>query len=104
RLGASVLAPPPAAAGTRIRVQAQLFSAGDLLPFGVEALPGREPPYDVLLWVESPRAVAIGDTLIDRGDGIELLVSPPRGEPDESPANRVHRKSPVSRAFSVAGL
>ena len=26
------------------------------------------------------------------------------GEPDESPANRVHRKSPVSRAFSVAGL
>jgi len=29
---------------------------------------------------------------------------PPRGEPYESPANRVHRKSPVTRAFSVAGL
>ncbi|MDF2753518.1 MAG: hypothetical protein K0S82_1901 [Gaiellaceae bacterium] len=29
---------------------------------------------------------------------------PPRGEPDESSANRDHRKSPVTRAFSVAGL
>jgi glyoxylase-like metal-dependent hydrolase (beta-lactamase superfamily II) len=54
---------------------AQLFSAGDRLPFGVEVFPGREPPYDVLLWVESHRAVAIGDTLIDRGQGIELLES-----------------------------
>ncbi|MBA2526783.1 MAG: hypothetical protein H0V18_13525 [Pyrinomonadaceae bacterium] len=30
--------------------------------------------------------------------------TPPRSEPDESPANRIHRKSPVTRAFSVAGL
>jgi len=37
--------------------------------------PGGRPPYDVLLWVESHRAVAIGDTLIDRGHGIELLES-----------------------------
>lgn len=34
----------------------------------------------------------------------ETAVSPPWGEPDESPAHRVNRKSPVSRAFSVAGL
>jgi hypothetical protein len=34
----------------------------------------------------------------------ETAVKPAAGEPDESPANRVHRKSPVSRAFSVAGL
>jgi glyoxylase-like metal-dependent hydrolase (beta-lactamase superfamily II) len=54
---------------------AQLFLAGDGLPFGVGAYPGREPPYDVLLWIESHRAVAIGDTLIDRGQGIELLES-----------------------------
>jgi hypothetical protein len=38
------------------------------------------------------------------GGSTETAVSPPRGEPDESPANRRHRKSPVSRAFSVAGL
>ena len=73
-LGAPVFAPPPDD-GTWIRMPAQVFSAGDRLPFGVEAFPGREPPYDVLLWVESHRAVAIGDTLIDRGHGIELLES-----------------------------
>lgn len=74
RLGAAVYAPPPDT-DTGIRMPAQLFSAGDRLPFGVEAFPGREPPYDVVLWVESHRAVVIGDTLIDRGHGIELLES-----------------------------
>jgi hypothetical protein len=69
---APVFAPPPDDGGTGMRMPAQLFSAGDRLPFGVEAFPGREPPYDVLLWVESHHAVAIGDTLIDRGNGIEL--------------------------------
>ena len=54
---------------------AQIYEAGDRLPFGVEAFPGREPPFDVVLWVESHRAVAIGDTLIDRGNGIEIAES-----------------------------
>jgi glyoxylase-like metal-dependent hydrolase (beta-lactamase superfamily II) len=75
RLGAPVFAPPPDDGGTGVRMPAQLFSAGDRLRFEVEAFPGREPRYDVLLWIESHRAVAIGDTLIDRGDGIELLES-----------------------------
>jgi hypothetical protein len=75
RVGARVFAPPPDDGGTGVRMPAQLFSAGDRLPFGVEASPVREPPYDVLLWIESHRAVAIGDTLIDRGHGIELLES-----------------------------
>ncbi|MGZ4339837.1 MAG: MBL fold metallo-hydrolase [Gaiellaceae bacterium] len=74
-LGAQVFAPPPDDGGKGIRVPAQVFSAGDRLPFGVEVFPGREPPYDVLLWVESHRAVAIGDTLIDRGHGLELVES-----------------------------
>jgi glyoxylase-like metal-dependent hydrolase (beta-lactamase superfamily II) len=74
-LGAPVFAPPPDDHGKGIRMPAQLFSAGDRLSFGVEAFPGREPPYDVLLWVESHRAVAIGDTMIDRGYGIEILDS-----------------------------
>jgi glyoxylase-like metal-dependent hydrolase (beta-lactamase superfamily II) len=74
-LGAPVFAPPPDDEGKGIRMPAQLFVAGDLLPFGIEAFPGREPPYDVLLWVERHRAVAVGDTLIDRGEGIELLES-----------------------------
>jgi glyoxylase-like metal-dependent hydrolase (beta-lactamase superfamily II) len=74
-LGATVFAPPPDDDGKGLRMPAQVFEAGDRLPVGVEAFPGREPPYDVLLWIESHRAVAIGDTLIDRGDGIEILDS-----------------------------
>ena len=49
----------------------QLFSAGDRLPVEVEAFPGRETN-DVLLWIENRRALAVGDTLIDRGSGLEL--------------------------------
>ncbi|HEX4679849.1 MAG TPA: hypothetical protein VH210_11685 [Gaiellaceae bacterium] len=74
-LDAQVYAPPPDDNGRGTRIPAELFSAGDRLPFGVEAFPGREPPYDVLLWIESHRAVAIGDTLIDRGHGIEIVDS-----------------------------
>jgi glyoxylase-like metal-dependent hydrolase (beta-lactamase superfamily II) len=75
RLGAVVFAPPPDDGGKGIRMPAQRFYAGDRLSFGVEAFEGREPPYDLLLWIESHRAVAIGDTLIDRGDGIEFVES-----------------------------
>jgi hypothetical protein len=74
RLGATVYAPPPDD-GREIRTAAERFEAGDRLSFGVEVFPGREPRSDVLLWIESHRAVAIGDTLIDRGDGIEIVDS-----------------------------
>jgi hypothetical protein len=74
-LGAPVFAPPPDDDGREIRMPAQLFEAGDRLPFGVEVFPGREPPYDVLLWIESHRAVAIGDTLIESADGLEIMES-----------------------------
>jgi glyoxylase-like metal-dependent hydrolase (beta-lactamase superfamily II) len=55
-----------------------LFSAGNRLPVGVEAFPGREPN-DVVLWVESCRAVLAGDTLVDFGQGLEI---PPEWLPD----------------------
>jgi glyoxylase-like metal-dependent hydrolase (beta-lactamase superfamily II) len=74
RLGATVYAPPDDE-GRGIRMAAERFEAGDRLPFGVEVFPGREPRADVLLWIESHRAVAIGDTLIDRGQGIEIVDS-----------------------------
>jgi glyoxylase-like metal-dependent hydrolase (beta-lactamase superfamily II) len=41
---------------------------------GVEAFPGREPN-DLVLWVESHRALVAGDTLIDRGPGLEFPTS-----------------------------
>jgi glyoxylase-like metal-dependent hydrolase (beta-lactamase superfamily II) len=71
RLGATTYVPAPEE-GDPIPGR-QLFSAGDRLPIGVDALPGREPN-DVVLWLESRRALTAGDTLIDRGDGLELPV------------------------------
>jgi glyoxylase-like metal-dependent hydrolase (beta-lactamase superfamily II) len=48
-----------------------MFSAGDRLPVGVEAFPGMEPN-DLVLWIESRGALVTGDTLIDRGHGLEF--------------------------------
>ena len=47
------------------------YGAGDRLPVGIEALPGLEP-VDLVLWIESHRALVFGDTLVDLGSGLEL--------------------------------
>jgi glyoxylase-like metal-dependent hydrolase (beta-lactamase superfamily II) len=61
------------------RSDAHLYSAGDRLPVGVEALPGRLPN-DLVLWIASRRAVIAGDTLGDFGQGLEIPVEwLPRG-------------------------
>jgi glyoxylase-like metal-dependent hydrolase (beta-lactamase superfamily II) len=51
--------------------EGHLYSAGDRLPVGVEAFPGREHN-DLVLWIESRRAVVAGDTLVDFGRGLEI--------------------------------
>jgi glyoxylase-like metal-dependent hydrolase (beta-lactamase superfamily II) len=51
--------------------EARPYSAGDRLPLGVEAFPGQKRN-DVVLWVESHRAVVAGDTLADFGDGPQI--------------------------------
>jgi glyoxylase-like metal-dependent hydrolase (beta-lactamase superfamily II) len=71
RLGAPIHVPPPDREPDPIG--GQIFTAGDRLPIGVEAFPGREEPFDVVLYVESRGAVVAGDTLIDRGRGLEIL-------------------------------
>jgi glyoxylase-like metal-dependent hydrolase (beta-lactamase superfamily II) len=70
RLGAPLHVPPPDE-GDPDPVDGQVFRAGDRLPVGVEAFPGMEPN-DLVLWVESRRALVAGDTLIDRGHGLEF--------------------------------
>ncbi len=81
RLDAAVFVPQPEE-GDPIAGR-QLFSAGDRLPVGIEAFPGREAN-DLLLWVESRRALVAGDTLIDRGPGLEFPVTwVPEGVPPE---------------------
>jgi glyoxylase-like metal-dependent hydrolase (beta-lactamase superfamily II) len=73
RLGAPVFVPPPDE-GSKDPIDGQVFSAGDRLPVGVEAFPGMEPN-DLVLWIESRRALAVGDTLVERGRGLELPVT-----------------------------
>jgi glyoxylase-like metal-dependent hydrolase (beta-lactamase superfamily II) len=70
RFGASLFAPPPDGPDPN-PLAAQVFEAGDRLPVGVEAFPGMEPN-DLVLWIESHRALVTGDTLIDRGQGFEF--------------------------------
>ncbi|MGH3017501.1 MAG: hypothetical protein ACRDLU_03900 [Gaiellaceae bacterium] len=75
RLSAAVFVPPPDEGSPDVAwllasdtVEGHLFSAGDQLPVGVEAFPGKEPN-DVVLWVASRGAVIAGDTLVDFGQG-----------------------------------
>jgi glyoxylase-like metal-dependent hydrolase (beta-lactamase superfamily II) len=51
--------------------EAHLYRAGDPLPFGLEAFPGHKPN-DVALWMPGPRAVIVGDTLLDFGAGLHI--------------------------------
>jgi glyoxylase-like metal-dependent hydrolase (beta-lactamase superfamily II) len=46
------------------------YAAGDRLPLGAEAFPGSKPN-GVVLWIESARAVVVGDTLVDVGAGLQ---------------------------------
>lgn len=95
RLGAPVFVPPPDTADDLVRKfgitpeqaaggspdiawllagdggEAHLYAAGDRLPIGIEAFPGREHN-DLVLWVESVGAVIAGDTLVDFGRGLKI--------------------------------
>jgi len=95
RLGAPVYVPPPDTADDLVRKfgitpeqagsgspdvvwllagdtgEAHLYLAGDRLPIGVEAFPGREHN-DLVLWIESSHAVVAGDTLVDFGSGLQI--------------------------------
>jgi glyoxylase-like metal-dependent hydrolase (beta-lactamase superfamily II) len=81
RLGAPVFVPRPDEFNDdvewlrpdleRLEQDGRVISAGDRLPVGVEVFPGRLPN-DLVLWVESRRALIVGDTLVDFGRGLEL--------------------------------
>jgi glyoxylase-like metal-dependent hydrolase (beta-lactamase superfamily II) len=50
---------------------ARWYEPGDLLPFGAEVFAGHKPN-DVVLWIESKRAVISGDTIVNFGGGFEI--------------------------------
>jgi glyoxylase-like metal-dependent hydrolase (beta-lactamase superfamily II) len=51
--------------------EAHWYSTGDRLPVGVQAFPGQKRN-DLVLWIESRRAVVAGDTLVDFGEGLHI--------------------------------
>jgi glyoxylase-like metal-dependent hydrolase (beta-lactamase superfamily II) len=80
QLGVPIFVPPPDEGGPDVAWlragdtgEGHLFSAGERLPVGVQAFPGRLPN-DVVLWVESCGAVIAGDTLVDFGQDLEIPV------------------------------
>jgi glyoxylase-like metal-dependent hydrolase (beta-lactamase superfamily II) len=84
QLEATIYVPPPDPPDPD-PVPGQVYRAGDRLPIGVEAFPGREEPHDLVLWIASHRALVAGDTLVDRGRGLEFLPewAPEGVTPDE---------------------
>jgi glyoxylase-like metal-dependent hydrolase (beta-lactamase superfamily II) len=73
RLGAPIYVPPPDRPNPD-PAGGEVFRPGDRLPVGIQAFSGREDPYDLMLWVESRSVLVAGDTLVDRGHGLELLT------------------------------
>jgi hypothetical protein len=69
-LGRPIWVPPPDPPDPD-PVRGEVFRAGDTLPVGVRAFEDFEPN-DLVLYVESRRAVVVGNTLIDRGRGLQL--------------------------------
>jgi glyoxylase-like metal-dependent hydrolase (beta-lactamase superfamily II) len=53
------------------RGEAHVFRAGDRLPIGVDAFPGRSHN-DLVLWIEREGAVVTGDSLVDFDRGFEV--------------------------------
>lgn len=51
--------------------EAHLYGAGDRLPIGLDAFPGRSHN-DLVLWIERVGAVVAGDALVDFGRGFEV--------------------------------
>ena len=75
------------------------ISAGDRLPVGVEAFPGKDPK-DLVSWIESQRAVIAGDSLVDFGQGLEINVRWLRERRDAREGRRGHAPAarPAGRA------
>ena len=51
--------------------EAHWYTAGDELPFGIQVFPGHKRN-DLVLWIESQRAVVAGDTIADLGEGVQI--------------------------------
>src|SRR5207244_3868010 len=73
RLGAPIFVPPPDD-GDDDPTPGTAFAAGDRPTGDMQAFLGIEQN-DLVLWIESRRALVLGDTLVDRGEGLEIPVT-----------------------------
>ena len=87
RYGAPLYVPPPDE-GDSSPVDGTVFREGDRLPVGVEALPGMEPN-DLVLWVETHGALVAGDTLQDRGNGVQFVGDLVNNVPGQVPVEQI---------------
>jgi glyoxylase-like metal-dependent hydrolase (beta-lactamase superfamily II) len=128
RLGATVFTPPPDTADDLVRKfgvtpeeaaggspdvawlfvadsgDGAIYSAGDALPIGIEALLGREDN-DLVLWIERLGAVISGDTLVDIGRGLQINDSLRGGVTREDVAARLRPllERPIEVVLSAHG-
>ena len=51
--------------------EAHVYEAGDRLPLGIQVYPGHRRN-DNVLWIESHKALMVGDTLADFGEGLAI--------------------------------
>ncbi len=63
----------PAHSRDSARLGVPVHAPGDVLPDGIVAHPSPDPD-DLVLWIPEHRALVFGDTLIDRGQGLEIPV------------------------------
>jgi hypothetical protein len=90
RYGAALYVPPPDD-GDPSPVDGTVYREGERLPVGVEAFPGMEPN-DLVLWIERHGALVAGDTLQDRGDGLQFLGDLANNVPQEFAALAEERR------------
>jgi hypothetical protein len=89
RLGWPIHVPPPDPPDPD-PVKGDVFETGYRLSVGFEAFMGMEPN-DLVLWVESHRALVAGDTLVDRGDGLVFPLEWADRGTGESPQQMLDR-------------
>jgi hypothetical protein len=71
QLGAQIYVPAPHPLDEDEPVKGTRYGPGDALPGGIEVLAGLDET-DLVLWSKQHAAIAVGDVLVDRGEGLVL--------------------------------
>jgi hypothetical protein len=71
RLGVPIYVPTPHPRDDQPPVDGIRYAPGDEIPGGIEVIAGLDET-DLVLWSRHHAAIAVGDVLVDRGNGLEL--------------------------------